>query len=82
MAKTAGKQPVGQPEPDAHISMYAQADWPLTKRDQTYLSQANKFWTFISTEPYLVGSAPVSDSGVFALTTAQTITDWLLHFPH
>ena len=54
MAKTAAKQPVGLPEPDAHISMYEQAKWPLTKRDQTYLSQANKFWNFISTDTFLV----------------------------
>ncbi len=55
MAKTAAKQPVGPPEVDAHISMYEPAKWPLTKRDQTYLSQANKFWNFISTDAFLVG---------------------------
>jgi len=55
MAKTATKQPIGPPELDAHISMYEPAKWPLTKRDQTYLSQANKFWNFISTDAFLVG---------------------------
>ncbi len=55
MAKTAAKQPIGPPEMDAHISMYEPAKWPLTKRDQTYLSQANKFWNFISTDAFLVG---------------------------
>ncbi len=55
MAKTAAKQPIGPPEVDAHISMYEPAKWPLTKRDQTYLSQANKFWNFISTDAFLVG---------------------------
>lgn len=55
MAKTAAKQPIGPPELDAHISMYEPAKWPLTKRDQTYLSQANKFWNFISTDAFLVG---------------------------
>lgn len=58
MAKTAAKQPIGSPEPDAHISMYEQSKWPLTKRDQTYLSQANKFWNFISTDVFLVGMLP------------------------
>ncbi|KAA6429110.1 MAG: hypothetical protein FRX49_01220 [Trebouxia sp. A1-2] len=53
MAKTAAKQPIGPPELDAHISMYEPAKWPLTKRDQTYLSQANKFWNFISTDAFL-----------------------------
>ena len=72
MAKTAAKQPIGQPEPDAHISMYEQAKWPLTKRDQTYLSQANKFWSFINTDTYLVGFASVSGSDIFALTAVQT----------
>ena len=57
MAKTAAKQPIGVPEADAHISMYEQSKWPLTKRDQTYLSQANKFWSFISTDAFLVGFA-------------------------
>ena len=57
MAKTAAKQPIGVPEPDAHISMYEQSKWPLTKRDQTYLSQANKFWSFISTDAFLVSFA-------------------------
>ena len=57
MAKTDAKQPIGVPEPDAHISMYEQSKWPLTKRDQTYLSQANKFWSFISTDAFLVGFA-------------------------
>ena len=60
MAKTAAKQPIGPPEPDAHISMYEQAKWPLTKRDQTYLSQANKFWNFISTDSFLVGCSKVA----------------------
>ena len=73
MAKTAAKQPIGQPEPDAHISMYEQAKWPLTKRDQTYLSQANKFWTFINTDTYLVGFAPVSGSDIFALYSCSDI---------
>ncbi|DBB05642.1 TPA: hypothetical protein ACH3X1_012259 [Trebouxia sp. C0004] len=53
MAKTAAKHPIGPPEVDAHISMYEPAKWPLTKRDQTYLSQANKFWNFISTDAFL-----------------------------
>ena len=60
MAKTAAKQPTGEPEPDAHISMYEQSKWPLTKRDQTYLSQANKFWSFISSDAFLVGIALLS----------------------
>ena len=60
MAKTAAKQPIGPPEPDAHISMYEQAKWPLTKRDQTYLSQANKFWNFISTDSFLVGFSKIA----------------------
>lgn len=62
MAKTAAKQPIGPPELDAHISMYEPAKWPLTKRDQTYLSQANKFWNFISTDAFLVGPLASSAS--------------------
>lgn len=67
MAKTATKQPISEPEPEAHISMYEQSKWPLTKRDQTYLSQANKFWSFISTDAFLVCFSLCSASGFFAL---------------
>ena len=81
MAKTAAKQPIGEPEPDAHISMYEQSKWPLTKRDQTYLSQAHKFWSFISTDAFLVGIALLSASqlwAAFQLTTLHSHTYCLL----